>query len=176
MRPLGSCPELVVLQNCSCSNSISKLMPSRLHRLWTAMVGYQQSSFVIVLTDINTIRFGLYTLMMFEMLHTDLFTDTHLHKLRNCPDSHANTHTQTALSHMHDVDFVCTSCSFFIFPSFCSHLSVFSSWVALEENQQWLKTERPHREKNNVSSFNKMPANGQHNGWLAGKREEKAAK
>lgn len=75
MRPLGSCPELVVLQNCPCSNSISKLLFSRLRSLWTDRVGDQQSSFVTALGDINTIGFGLHTLMMFEItLYAHLFT------------------------------------------------------------------------------------------------------
>lgn len=82
------------------------------------MVGNQQCSFVIVLADINTIRFALHTLMMFEIMsYVHLFAN--LPKLRNRPaDGQANARTQTAHSHLNDVDFVCPSCFCFIFPSF----------------------------------------------------------
>lgn len=66
--------------------------------------------------------------------------------------------------------------SFSFLPQFLFPLSAVSSRAALEEKQRWLKTQRPHTERekkpNDVSRFNKMLAQMQRNAWLAGKWEE----
>lgn len=162
MRPLGSGPELVVLQKWPSSNSISKLLSSPLHILWTATVCNHQSSFVIVLFDINTVLWPKYP----EDVRNNVCSFVHnLHKQRNCPDK-ADQHSH--FSYLQPL----ARCRFCLSKLFLFHFSLISlsrlsSWAALEESQRCLKTERPHRETNNVSPFNKMLANGQHNGWLA---------
>ena len=115
--------------------------------------------------------FGLNTLMM---SWNNVCSFVHnLHKQRNCPDKadqHSHFNYQQPLAR-------CRFClpKLFLFHFPLISLSRLSSWAALEESQRCLKTERPHRETNNVSPFNKMLANGQHNGWLAGKQKKKRA-